>query len=170
MIHCDRQPYPPTKQDDKKLLSSFESLTMVKLFNASGEQSAAGMQFFQRYHKLLVWKAPVPDFEQTNEETQVDEGTESDDSPEAESDAPEPTRHADAAVRGPRRGYMLVAGVFMLNRVLPFLVRPAPCHSQAQCDPPIPSSFRYLLDRCRRMCSRDTASTHRRTSQTLWRP
>ena len=170
VIHRDRQPYPPTKQDDKQLLSTFESLTMVKLFSASGEQSAAGMQFFQRYHKLLVWKAPVPDFEQTNEETQFDEGTESDDNPEADTDAPVPMRHADAAVKGPRRGYMIVAGVFMLNRVLPFLVRPAPCHSQCQCTSPIPASFRCYLNLCRRICSRDTASTHQVTSQTLWHP
>lgn len=131
ILHEARYLPVPCNQVDRKLLTDASSCGLAKLFAASGENAPAGMLLFQYAHRLMVWRVPVPDQDPSySSDALQDSGVDAEDAATEDEVANESPLNDAAAVvpervpvTAPRSGYLHVVGVFILNRVLPFVVR-----------------------------------------------
>lgn len=139
--HSDRAIPKPENQTDRALLANKKHCTLAKLFMAHGENAPAGFHLFRDLHNLLVWRVPLPDPAEKTcvpvDKSQEEAGNETDEATEetgndATDVTPVSLHHpakksiVDIEVKGPKSGYMLVAGVLMLVEMMPFVVSPLP--------------------------------------------
>lgn len=128
-MHREYDVYEAADQMDVALLSNMASITLDRLFAASGGSNIPSWLRFQQVHRLLVYRVQCTcaDFgPSAAEEPQGSESQGSDEeAPDDEAIALVASAIDETEVRMPRRGYINVAGVLMLMRIVPYVVR---CH------------------------------------------
>lgn len=124
-MHREYDVYEAADQLDVALLSDMASINLDRLFAASGGSTIPSWLRFQQVHRLLVWRVPcLSDGPSAAEEPQGSESQGSDEeAPDDEAAAIEASAIDDTEVWMPRRGYINVAGVLMLMRIVPYVVR-----------------------------------------------
>lgn len=129
-IYQQRSLQKPQNQTEKQLLEKPEEFTLKRLFAASGQNVSAGYMLFQTRHPLLVWTVPVPQFDgqsraysHESDETDIDANSDEDLLPDNQPSGQGVPPTSRTSIEGPRSGRLHVAGVLMLNCIVPYVVR-----------------------------------------------